>query len=63
VSKLRHWHNNTFEIDWNETHAWFDFGTVQFLTNNNLEVTEIEFDVPNYDIFFDEIHAKKQVQD
>ncbi len=58
-AKLEHWHLNTFEIKWNEVHAWFDFGTVQFVLNNNGKVIGIEFDVPNDDIFFDEIHAKR----
>jgi hypothetical protein len=57
---LSHWHNNTYKIDWKETHAWYDFGTLQFVVDNNNEVIGIEFDVPNYDIFFEEIHLKKQ---
>ena len=48
---------DTYQINWNAPHAWFDFGTVQFVLDNNLEVIGIEFDAPNYDIFFDEIHA------
>lgn len=58
-AKLRHWHLNTFHINWNETHAWFDFGTVQFILDNNGAVQEIQFDVPNDDIFFEEIEAKR----
>ncbi|HOY21191.1 MAG TPA: serine hydrolase [Haliscomenobacter sp.] len=57
---LGHWHYDTYEIQWKQTHAWYDFGTVQFLTDNNRKVTGIQFDVPNEDIFFEEIHAKKQ---
>ena len=56
---LSHWHYDTFKIEWRETHAWFDFGTLKFVLNNNQEVEGIEFDVPNYDIFFHEIHLKK----
>lgn len=59
-AKLKHWHNDVFEIIWNEEHAWFDFGTVQFLLDNNLNPVELYFDVPNDDIFFDEIQAKKK---
>jgi CubicO group peptidase (beta-lactamase class C family) len=55
---LNHWHYDTFEIKWDEEHAWFDFGTVSFTLDNNLEVTGIEFDVPNDDIFFHELHPK-----
>lgn len=57
---LTHWHHNTFKINWKETHAWFDFGTVQFILDNNGVVQEIQFDVPNNDIFFEEIQAKKR---
>lgn len=52
---LTHWHYNVWEIQWDEEHAWFDFGTVQFLLDNNLEITGLHFDVPNDDIFFDEV--------
>ncbi|HMQ62992.1 MAG TPA: serine hydrolase [Flavilitoribacter sp.] len=54
---LDHWHYDTFEIKWNENHAWFDFGTLQFTMDNNAGITGLRFDVPNDDIFFDEIHA------
>lgn len=58
---LRHWHYETFEIEWEQTHAWFDFGTLQFLLDNDREeVLELQFDVPNGDIFFHEIHAKRR---
>ncbi|MEO9483604.1 MAG: serine hydrolase [Ekhidna sp.] len=57
---LEHWHYDTYEIKWDEDHAWFDFGTVSFELDNNLEVEGIEFDVPNGDIFFDELHPKKK---
>lgn len=57
---LAHWHYNTYEIKWDEDHAWFDFGTVSFALDNNLAVEGIEFDVPNGDIFFHELHPKKK---
>lgn len=57
---LAHWHYDTYEIKWDEEHAWFDFGTVSFEVDNNLAVEGIEFDVPNGDIFFDELHPKKK---
>ncbi len=56
---LSHWHYNTFKLEWREVHAWFDFGTLQFVLNNNHQVTGIVFDVPNDDIFFEEIHLQK----
>ena len=56
---LTHWHYDTWQINWDETHAWFDFGTVQFEVNNERHVTGLKFSVPNEDIFFEEIHPKK----
>lgn len=56
---LTHWHYNVWEIQWDEVHAWFDFGTVQFLLDNNLQITGMQFDVPNQDIFFDETNLKR----
>lgn len=56
---LSHWHFNTYKLEWKEVHAWFDFGTAQFMFDNNNKVIGIEFDVPNDDIFFEEIHLKK----
>ncbi|WP_062053024.1 serine hydrolase [Aquimarina longa] len=52
---LRHWHYDTWEIVWDQEHAWFSFGTVKFNTDNNLKITTIDFDVPNGDIFFEEL--------
>lgn len=56
---LEHWHYDVWEIKWDKKHAWFNFGTVRFMTNNNLDVKGIEFDVPNDDIFFEELKPYK----
>jgi CubicO group peptidase (beta-lactamase class C family) len=56
---LEHWHYNVWKIDWDKTQAWFSFGTVQFKMNNNLKITGLEFDVPNDDIFFEELKPVK----
>jgi len=56
---LTHWHYDTYFIEWNKTHAWFDFGTLHFVKDNNNEVKGMEFDVPNGDIYFHELHPKK----
>ena len=56
---LEHWHYDTYQIMWDEEHAWFDFGTISFEVDNNLKVEGFEFDVPNGDIFFHELHPKK----
>ncbi|MCK0131903.1 serine hydrolase [Flavobacteriaceae bacterium F08102] len=52
---LKHWHYDVFEIRWDVKHAWFNFGTVQFNLDNNLKVKGMTFDVPNDDIFFEEL--------
>ncbi len=56
---LSHWHHDTWEINWNNHHAWFDFGLVQFLLDVDLSVTGLHFEVPNHDIFFDEVDLVK----
>ena len=62
-ASLSHWHYDTWKLDWKEEHAWFDFGTVQFLLDNNREVKGLEFYVPNDDIFFEEIKVLKDSTD
>ncbi len=57
---LTHWHNNTWQIEWDNTHAWFDFGLLTFHLNDNLEVTGMKMNVPNDDIFFDEYEIVKK---
>jgi hypothetical protein len=52
---LTHWHYDVWQIHWDHPQAWFSFGTVHFKTDNNLEVTGFDFDVPNDDIFFHEL--------
>ena len=56
---LEHFHFDTYEINWDETHSWFDFGTIQFESNHKNEVIGLTFSVPNEDIFFEEIHPVK----
>ncbi len=57
---LTHWHYDTYKLDWHEDQAWFDFGTVQILKDNNGSPSGLLFDVPNDDIFFNEIEAVRQ---
>ena len=56
---LSHWSYDTWKLEWQEPHAWFDFGTVQFLTDNRHRVSGLRFDVPNDDIFFEELEPVK----
>ena len=51
---LEHWHYNTFEIKWDQEHAWFDFGLATFELDDTMNVSGMKLNVPNYDIFFDE---------
>jgi CubicO group peptidase (beta-lactamase class C family) len=55
LATLEHWHYDVWKINWDKTHAWFSFGTVKFNMTNNLEITGMDFDVPNNDIFFEEL--------
>jgi CubicO group peptidase (beta-lactamase class C family) len=59
TATLEHWHYDVWKINWDKTHAWFNFGTLKFNLNNNLDVTGIDFDVPNDDIFFEELQPKR----
>lgn len=56
---LEHWHYDVWEIKWDKKHAWFNFGTVRFKTDNNLNVKGLDFEVPNDDIFFEELKPYK----
>jgi hypothetical protein len=56
-AKLTHWHYDTYQIEWLEEQAWFGFGTVQIQKDNNGKPSRLLFDVPNDDIFFEEINA------
>jgi len=57
---LEHWHYDVWKINWDKTQAWFTFGTVKFNMTNNLEITGMSFDVPNNDIFFEELKPTKE---
>ncbi len=54
---LVHWEDDMYTLEWNEDQAWFDFGLVQILKDNNGAPSGLLFDVPNDDIFFYEIEA------
>jgi hypothetical protein len=46
-------------MEWNEPQAWFGYATVQIETDPSNRPVGLEFDVPNDDILFNEIKAKK----
>lgn len=58
---LDHWHQDVWEIKWKkpELLAWFSFGTIQFDLDNNANVKGIRFDVPNDDLWFEELNAQR----
>lgn len=58
---LEHWHQDVWEIKWHKPGllAWFSFGTIQFDLDNNAQVKGIRFDVPNDDLWFEELNAEK----
>jgi CubicO group peptidase (beta-lactamase class C family) len=58
-ASLNHWHYDVWEIDWDNIHAWFDFGTLKFDLDNNLNIVGMDFNVPNGDIFFEELMPKR----
>jgi CubicO group peptidase (beta-lactamase class C family) len=57
---LSHWHNDTYQIMWDNTHAWFDFGLLTFHLDDNLAIKGMKMNVPNGDIFFDEYEIVKK---
>lgn len=59
-AELTHWHDDTYQINWINEQAWFDFGTVQILKDNNGKPSGLQFDVPNDDIFFEEIKSVRE---
>lgn len=56
---LEHWHYDTWQIIWDRTHAWFDFGTVEFKFDSQRNINGMYIDVPNGDIFFHELNLRK----
>ena len=56
---LNHWHYDVWEIVWDKEQAWFNFGTVKFNMDNNLKILGMDFDIPNNDIFFEELKPKR----
>ncbi len=60
VGDLKHWHFDTFVIEWRREFAWFNEGTVQFLLDPTGKVTELKIDVPNKDLWFYELEFKKK---
>ncbi len=60
IGDLSHWHYDTFVVTWRKQFAWFDDGKVQFMLNQDGEVTEMKIDVPNDDFWFTELEFLKK---
>lgn len=52
---LEHWHYDVYKLNWETPQAWFQLGVVTFNYNDRLHVTGMDFNVPNNDIFFEEL--------
>ena len=56
---LEHWHFDTFRLHWG-TQMMLPKGMAQFTLNMKGQVESLDFDVPNPDFDFTELHFIKQ---
>jgi CubicO group peptidase (beta-lactamase class C family) len=59
VADLEHLHYDTFVARWRKDFAWFGAGTVHFVSNARGLFDRIELEVPNDDLWFDEIGLRR----
>jgi CubicO group peptidase (beta-lactamase class C family) len=59
VADLKPLHFDTWKIDWRNEFAWFGAGTVQFVPDASGRFQELRFNVPNDDLWFDELHPQR----
>ncbi len=55
VADLTHLQYDTFRVDWRNEHAWFEEGAVQFTLKISGEIEALRMNVPNDDLWFDEL--------
>ena len=55
VADLEHLHYDTFIVRWRKEFAWFAEGTCHFVADARGSFTRIEMDIPNDDLWFDEL--------
>ncbi len=55
VADLTHMQYDTWVIHWRKEFAWFAEGTIQFVPDNHGVFQELRMDVPNDDLWFDEL--------
>ncbi len=60
VADLSHLHYDTFLLKWRKTFAWFGKGTAHFVLDASGRVAELRLDVPNDDLWFDELELKRK---
>ena len=60
VADLRHRQLETFLIDWRREWAWFEDGVATFVLDEAGKVVELKLNVPNQDIFFEELVLKRE---
>ena len=62
VADLEHLHYDTFVIRWRKKFAWFAEGTAHFVADSHGNLTRIELDVPNDDMWFYELKLKRKLK-
>ena len=55
VADLTHLQYDTWVIHWRKEFAWFADGTIQFVPDGQGVFQELRLDVPNDDLWFDEL--------
>jgi hypothetical protein len=60
VADLLHLQHDTFLVEWRQTFAWFGKGSATFLLDPYGRVTEVKLDVPNDDLWFDELELRRR---
>jgi CubicO group peptidase (beta-lactamase class C family) len=59
VADLSHLHYDTWLIRWRKEFAWFGDGTIQFVPDASGVFQELRLNVPNDDLWFDELKLKR----
>ncbi len=59
VADLEHLHYDTFVIRWRKTFAWFAEGTIQFVPDADGVFQDLRLNVPNDDLWFDELQFRR----
>ncbi len=59
IADLTHLHYDTWVIHWRKDFAWFAEGTIQFVPDAGGSFQELRLDVPNDDLWFDELKLRR----